>query len=751
MAKAARVRSLLTALILALLATLAWTPVRTPAADGTGLKRGQRIALIVLNDSHPRADMAIDDLTSFLQRSLQAVVRRYPGNVSLKELDEDAYLLFGPADDSPDLSRLARDTGVALATRDLGPEASLIKSASVAGKPVVFLTGKTLTGACYAAYSFLENELGIGFFIDGDRVPELQSVELSGLERIETPAVPIRGIFYHPTWKHPHATSWRLWSWEGSRKYIDWMRRKRFNVLPAFHDEGGYFWGDVIFKTFPRLKINDKSLAQYVVDPSWRTQLNKKMFRYARDSGIQIAYNLFYSQVPEFFADAYPELKYHPLNMRNVGISAIQPQCKEIMKKYWGALLETYGIDDSHLYLVCSYQHERSLPPYYQDRNAPTIQAHELVKELDPKAKMFIETWCWKYRHECPDPYSPCPGRNEETLTAYPKQEWEIFNKGVPREIGVVEWDLKTNSKRLPDLSFGGRPYIQLTHTNMEGWWPPTTARRSPRWLIKYFDEAIDHGAQGVMFFHIQATANEISADLAARIGLQKRPDLAKFYRDYARRRFGEEVADTLAESLAHLCDSVEMGADNSAPFNLSLALVFPGFNASAEDLLAKCQEVGEARKTWIRDRLKVFEEKEKHAGRAQLLARSAAPRLKEDPFFKRHIWELDYVSARFEGIENMYKAHLYADSDPAKAAAHFRRATDAFTSVKELFRDKPGHRMSEIRNLEPDVPYTAAFLKDWETRGYWQPIVKWFHVVWERLDEFEARIQAMKPKGLAE
>ena len=105
------------------------------------------------------------------------------------------------------------------------------------------------------------------------------------------------------------------------------------------------------------------------------------------------------------------------------------------------------------------------------------------------------------------------------------------------------------------------------------------------------------------------------------------------------------------------------MGADNSAPFNLSLALVFPGFNASAEDLLAKCQETGEARKTWIQDRLRVFEEKEKFAARAQLLARSAAPRLKAEPFFKRHVWELDYVSARFEGIENMYKAHLYADS----------------------------------------------------------------------------------------
>ena len=37
-----------------------------------------------------------------------------------------------------------------------------------------------------------------------------------------------------------------------------------------------------------------------MIDPGYRTSLNQKIFYYARRSGVQIAYNLFYSQVPKF-------------------------------------------------------------------------------------------------------------------------------------------------------------------------------------------------------------------------------------------------------------------------------------------------------------------------------------------------------------------------------------------------------------------------------------------------------------------
>jgi len=267
--------------------------------------------------------------------------------------------------------------------------------------------------------------------------------------------------------------------------------------------------------------------------------------------------------------------------------------------------------------------------------------------------------------------------------------------------------------------------------------------------MSDYFGDAISHGAQGVLFFHIQANTNDLLADLAARIGWLGRPDVKRFYRDYARRRFGPETADAMAESLELFCDAVDFGPGNQAPYNLSLALVFPGFGRSAEAELAECKETGEARKAWLRNRLGVIEPKAATAGRALLAARSAASRMNNEPFYQRYMFELDYTAARFEGITNLYRAHLVASEDPAQADRRFRRALAAFTSVKEMFRDLKGYHMSALRELEPAVPFTSAFLKDWETRGYWEPRSRWFHVVWERLDEFEALVRGLRPKGL--
>ena len=131
------------------------------------------------------------------------------------------------------------------------------------------------------------------------------------------------------------------------------------------------------------------------------------------------------------------------------------------------------------------------------------------------------------------------------------------------------------------------------------------------------------------------------------------------------------------------------------------------------------------------------------------MLARSLAPSLGDEPFFKKYLWELDYVASRYEGVENMYEAHLLADTDPQKAAQSFSAHLDAFFAVKELFREDPRIRMSEIRRLEPNVPYTAAFLKDWEYRGFWDPVVQSTHVVWEHFDHFEGLIRALRPEGL--
>lgn len=712
------------------------------AASAGTLARGQRIAVIYDEGLPLRGELARDDLVEFLQRTLGVSVRLCPAVASVSDVDESVCVLFGTRTENRAIAQLG-DKGFDLADEDLGPEGCRLVAGNVGSKLVLVLAGKTLAGACHAVYSFLENELGVGFFIDGNRVPQLESVVLTDLDRTETPAVSLRGLFYHHTWQHPHSNSWRLWGIEGWKKSIDWMRRKRFNFMPMIHDSGGYLWGDVIFKAFPKIPQNQETLAHFVVDPAWRRELNHKIFAYARGSGIDIAYNLFYSQVPEFFADYYPELNYHELNMKNVGINADQPECRRVMRQYWKAILDTYGRDDSHIYLVCSYRHERLLREGFRNKNSMTNDALKVLKELDPKATMYIETWCWKYRDE--------EVKSRKTLDENAILEWHDFDLGVPKEVGVVEWDVRRMHPDGFPRGFGKRPFIQLTHSNMEGWWPPNSHRNHPQWLVDYFGESIDTGANGVLFFHIQANTNEIVADLAARIGWEGRPDVKRFYHDYARRRFGEEASEVLAESLSLLCDAVDYGANRQlSPFpEMMYPLVPPAYDGSAENYLAKLEIQGDARLNWISERLPVFRTRGKTAAEAMLLARAASPRLHDEPFFRKYLWELDYVAARYEGIENMYDAHLLAQEEPQQAVRHFNRAVDAFYSVKELFRDQPGIRMSEIRKLEPEVPYTAAYLEDWETHGYWQPRVQSMHVIWERFDHFEKLIHAMRPKGL--
>lgn len=638
----------------------------------------------------------------------------------------------------------------------LGDEGALIQVRTDGGKPTVLLAGKTTAGACYAVYSFLENELGVGFFIDGDRVPQLEALELTERKRTEIPRVPIRGLFYHSVWKAPHANNWRLWGFEEWKQFIDWMRHRRMNVLPLFHDEGGYLWGDILFREFPEIERNSETLRSFVIDPGYRTSLNQKIFYYARRSGVQIAYNLFYSQVPKFFASYYPDLEYQELLMENFGISARQPECREIMRRYWKAILDTYGVDSSHIYIVCPYQHEGSLPDYFPNRNPPTLQTAELLKELDPEARIYVETWCWKYHHPDPRGIEAFPVRptrkRSDWLTENITGEWEVFNQEMPPDIGVAEWDNKKDSERIPDPTFGGRPYIQVTHTNMEGWWPPSTSRRHPQWVMDYFDDAIRNGAEGVMSFHIQADTNPLLADLTAEIGWKKL-DLEEYLRDYSGRRFGEETAGQMAQSLAAFLTAVDLRVQGPemdlrwTHADPSLIFTLPGARGSAEGQLESLEATGAERTKWIEDRLALMEQSGEWTAQARQLEQSATAGQENDPFVKDYRWELDYLAYRIEGATSMYRAHLMVGSAPVQSEEQFQRAMDAFPKVRNLFRDRPRYHMSKLQEIEPDVPYTEAFLTDWEWRGHRYPDVKWFHIVWERLDEFEEKLRRMKPE----
>ena len=448
------------------------------------LQRSQRIALATGDNLASWSLLAIEDLIGFLQRALDVSPRWNKRDVALKDLDEPICILFGSPENNPALARIAAAQKIALDEKTLGPEGGVVRAFQAEGKTVILLGGFTQKGACHAAYSFLEQEIGCGFFLDGNQIPSLEGVDLNAVNRTEKPTVPIRGLFHHSVWRHPHLNCWQLWGWEKWQFCIDWMRRKRFNLLQLFHDDGGFMWGDIIFRAFPEIPMNDKTLEKFVVDPVWRTELNKRIFAYARQGGLGMSYNLFFAQVPDFFPPYHPEIQFHPLGMNNVDVDARQPECTQIIRKYWGEILNTYGVDDSHNYAICSYSHEGRLPDYFENRNKPLLMAYDIMKELDPKARMYNETWCWKYIHDGGPKADPLDKLTRSRwLASNAKNYWEKFDAEMPKDMGVIEWDVVREPFPMLEEYFNyfkGRPYIQLTHTVFEGYWPPSTIRNHP-------------------------------------------------------------------------------------------------------------------------------------------------------------------------------------------------------------------------------------------------------------------------------
>ena len=239
------------------------------------------------------------------------------------------------------------------------------------------------------------------------------------------------------------------------------------------------------------------------------------------------------------------------------------------------------------------------------------------------------------------------------------------------------------------------------------------------------------------MFFHIQAGVYEMSADLAATIGWVHHPDLKEFYRDYARRRFGTGVADTLARSIDIFCDAVD----------LRMALSPVCFRNSGEDLLGNCELTGHQRKEWIKSQMQKYQKHADMAARAARLARSVPNKVREERLSNTYFWELDYVGLRFDGILALYRSHLLADTDPEQADEEFQKALNAFLAIKEMFRGSKEISMDQLWDLEPDVPFTDSYRANWESRGFWGGgRADDAQVVWERFDIFEAKLRALRP-----
>jgi len=625
---------------------------------------------------------------------------------NINSVDEDVDLTFVfTTGYSPAVSQLLSE-GKRKVLKGLKEESFLIKSLAYKQHKIIVFLGIDERGAMHAMYYFLEKHCGIGFFSDGDKIPHLTKPLLGKIDIVQEPVFKYRGFFTHPYWSAPYAHCSRLWTFEDWKKEIDYIRKKRFNIFNPVHDEGTFLWGDVVFKAFPELNKlkNEEKFTMGLAD---RTKLMKKVINYARNSGIYVSYNVFYSQVPYFFKDAYPELKYHPLHMDSLGICASQPECKTIMHKLWSGILKTFGLDESHIYFLCPYQHEEPLCQSFETRAEVSVQACQLLKELDPQAEIYVETWDFHWDQQ-------------------EQKEWAAFLDIVPEDIKVVDWDSNLGER----LNwFKPRTFMRLFHPSMESTYPPDFICRLPQDVSQLIKDNAANGAIGYLCFNIIANSNEYLCDLSAELCWDQNLNEMQFREDFCKRRFSQDSARNLMESLNHYIESIHV----ATVLNTAYAALVGEHEIVNRSQLPDFKE-------WANQRIEQYKAKSKQISKALEFADLEKTKLEKDAFYQKYYGVLEFVKYRWDGIINFLNLYL----DPNHRDEYIRHILGAFQNIVDLYRDKDEFSMESVTKFNPGL--RKEFVEDWRNQksGHWNEVLPHVSIIWEDFPLYEKALKKL-------
>ena len=195
-----------------------------------------------------------------------------------------------------------------------GTDTYQLRSASDAGRNLLFLAGGRPRAMLYAVYRFFELRAGCRYFWDGDRIPRAKKIDITGLDVVESPRFQYRGLRYfaHRSLTRFQAEHWDFPEW---KREIDWILKKRMNLFmlrigiddlfqKAFPDIVSYPKGYEIDNSTPR-SYDDHTLFWSL---KYRGELRKKVLAYARERDLLHPEDIgtmthWYSRTPHEYLD----------------------------------------------------------------------------------------------------------------------------------------------------------------------------------------------------------------------------------------------------------------------------------------------------------------------------------------------------------------------------------------------------------------------------------------------------------------
>ena len=542
----------------------AWTVKSQEAAARPERAIKPSDVVIVYNSKDSAETAAGQELRSFLNRMTKAQPRIVPDDTAA-DAGKATRFLVGR---TPAIEQLISAGKLEDPARK-NPEAYVVRSVDMGGKPHVVFLGATGISTLYAVYHYLEKNCGCGFYWDGDHVPFRETLPVQGVNISAQPHFSERMCMNLTLYWY--STPW--WDWEDWKGYIDWALKARFNILSLWDTPGEDVAWEKAWKRMG-IEVSENSYSgppyeifapiKYGVRPplekAWREgqgALNKQIIQYARARGMRSLAPAVPGICPPEYLSAHPEARPFQISWSDLPkqkyLHPLSPEYHDVGKAFLEEYNSLYGTD--HLYWLENYlECDVEGPEEVQlDVRREIAGANfKIMDEVDPQGVGICSAWSFLFK-----PHYWTPQLIKESLERMPAERVRILD----------QWAEMVPQHKRTDY-FNGRPwhfgivYSFGGNTNLHG---------NLAFIEKQFHSVVDdpRAKRCVGFYPNEETIrhNYLYYEFLCRLGWNpKEVDLPSFTRDYARERYGEGAAPVMAEALEELLASVYGSDDLTQP-----------------------------------------------------------------------------------------------------------------------------------------------------------------------------------------
>jgi len=505
--------------------------------------------MLLTKDGTTRSALVVGANATWLERHAADELTRYLHAISGAEIPvtenppaKGTLVAIGRAETNPLIADAIRTNHLTLSETYPGRDGFLIETITLDGREVLVLGGSTDRGTLYAAYALLEEVLGVGFFRDGERIPNAPTIRLPELHLTERPYFAERedgnGCFYH--------YSASAWDWEDWKREFDWKAKRRVNIVWPLNVGGGIM-GAI---------LHEWGVLPQPPPPPKEPSLHERVFEYTHKLGMRIPCILpSGSSMPEAFYKAFPNCRTLLMQWSELApyrqLHPADPLFRRLIVDYVRHYRARWGTD--HLYIAEFASESRVLEGAEDVQEVRLDFARAMsdaLKEADPQAVWVPSSWSFDLSAD--DPGNPWQAN-------WTVEEVREYLDAI--SLPLVVWDLWSEEaeKYLRTDYFYGHPWgFGVLHSFGAG----SYLHGDVRGLINRVHRLINEPkAKNCDLFLTQEEIvhyNGFFFELCAQLSWNPIPvTFERYLATYCRRRYGAEAGKSLEPAWRHLVDTV--------------------------------------------------------------------------------------------------------------------------------------------------------------------------------------------------